>query len=237
MAQRALPYEYEIEESKAGLTAVWGLPAYLDLASATGFVQSIDRHLTIRGGDQGWTDRQMILSLVLLNLVGGDCVEDIDKLEADEGFCRIMRKVETHGLTRKGKRACKNRWRKERTRTFPSASAIFRYLGNFHNAEQEGLRVRGKAFIPASNGQLKALGKINAEMIRVGDRQETATLDMDATLSGTMKDNHLCSYTGEKAYQPLTTYWHERGLILHTEFRDGNVPAGYEQLRVLQGAL
>jgi len=84
---------------------------------------------------------------VLLNLVGGDCVEDIDKLEADEGLCRILRKVELSGLTRKEKKARKKRWRKERTRTFPSASAIFRYLSQFHNAEQEKLREKGKAFV------------------------------------------------------------------------------------------
>jgi len=53
MAQRALPYEYEIEEGKAGLTAMGGLPTYLDLASATGFLRSIDGHLKIRTGDQG----------------------------------------------------------------------------------------------------------------------------------------------------------------------------------------
>jgi hypothetical protein len=237
MAQRALPYEYEIEESKAGLTAFGGLPTYLDLATATGFLKSIERHLRIRTGAQGWTDRQMIVSLVLLNLVGGDCVEDIEKLEGDEGFCQVMRKVEMHGLRRREKRAIKKRWRKERTRTFPSASAIFRYLENFHNAEQEKLRVKGKAFIPASNEHLKVFGKINAEMISLGGREETATLDMDATIAATMKGDALNSYKGEKAYQPLTTYWHEKGLILHTEFRDGNVPAGHEQLRVLQEAL
>lgn len=111
MARRALPYEYEIEDSKTGLTSFGGLPTYLDLALATGFLKAIDGGLKIRNGDQGCTDRQMILSLVLLNLVGGDCVEDIDKLEADEGFCRIMRKVEMHGLTHRGKRALRKRWR------------------------------------------------------------------------------------------------------------------------------
>lgn len=60
---------------------------------------------------------------------------------------------------------------------------------------------------------------------------------MDATIAATMKENALYSYKGEKAYQPLNTYWYERGLILHTEFRDGNVPAGHEQLRVLREAL
>jgi hypothetical protein len=179
----------------------------------------------------------MILSLVLLNLVGGDCVEDIEKLEADEGFCRVMRKVETHGLTRKEKKALKKRWRKERTRTFPSVSAIFRYLEGFHNGEQEKLRVKGKAFIPESNEYLKAFGKINAELIKMGEEEALATLDMDATLSATLKRSALFSYKGEQAYQPINTYWHERGLILHTEFRDGNVPAGHEQLRVLQEAL
>ena len=241
MAQKALPYEYEIEEGKSALTAFGGLPPYLDLASATGFLKSIDRHLRIRQrGDQGWTDRQMILSLVLLNLVGGDCVEDIDKLEADEGFCRVMRKVETHGLRRKEKRELKKRWRKGRTRTFPSASAIFRYLSEFHNAEAEKLREKGKAFIPESNGYLKALGAINKDLIEFEPRrktEETVTLDMDATLSETLKKDALYSYKGYQAYQPLNTYWHERGLMLHTEFRDGNVPAGHEQLRVLKEAL
>ena len=68
-------------KSKAGLTAFGGLPTYLDLASATGLLKAIDRYLRVRDGDQGWADRQMILSLVLLNLVGGSNVEDIEKLE------------------------------------------------------------------------------------------------------------------------------------------------------------
>jgi hypothetical protein len=240
MTQKRLPYEYEIEESKAGLTAFGGLPTYLDLASATGFLKSIDRHLRIRTGEQGWTDRQLILSGVLLNLVGGDCVDDIDKLEADEGLCRILRKVELHGLTRKDKKEIKKRWRKERTRTFPSASAIFRYLSQFHNVEQEKLREKGKAFIPESNGHLKALTLINRDLIGFEPKnktEETATLEMDATLSGSFKKDALFSYKGYQAYQPINTYWYERGLMLHTEFRDGNVPAGHEQLRVLKEAL
>jgi hypothetical protein len=238
MTQRGLPYEYEIEDGKAGLTAFGGLPTYLDLIAATGFQKAIDKHLNIRRGDQGWTDRQMVLSLVLLNLAGGDCIEDMEKLERDEGFCRILRKVEERGLTRKERRGLKNRWRKGRNRTLPSASAIFRYLGNFHNSEQEKLREKGKAFIPAANEYLKGLSGINGELISFeAANDETATLDMDATIAATFKENALYSYKGDKSYQPLNTYWYERGLILHTEFRDGNVPAGYEQVRVLKEAL
>lgn len=238
MAQRGLSYEYEIEEGKSGLTALGGLPTYLDLASATGLLNSIDRHMNVCTGEQGWTDRQMVMSLVLLNLAGGDRVEDINKLEGDEGFCRILRKVEEQGLTRKERREQKRRWRKGRNRTLPSASALFRYLENFHDAEQEKYRQEGKAFIPKANENLKALGRINKELIGFErSREETATLDMDATLSATWKNQALYSYKGDKAYQPLNTYWYERGVILHSEFRDGNVPAGHEQRRVLQEAL
>ncbi|HDH33932.1 MAG TPA: IS1380 family transposase, partial [Nitrospirae bacterium] len=128
MAQKVLPYKYEIKEEKTGMTALGGLPTYLDLAAATGLMKSIDRNLKIRRGDQGWTDRQMVMSLVMLNLAGGDCVGDIEKLEGDEGFCRIVRKVETYDLNRKEKALMKKRWRKGRKRTLPSASSMFRYL-------------------------------------------------------------------------------------------------------------
>jgi hypothetical protein len=238
MAQRVLPYEYEIEEGKSGLTAMGGLPTYLDLATATGFLGAIDRHMKIRTGEQGWTDRQMIMSLVLLNLAGGECVEDMEKLEADAGFCRILRKVEEHGLTRKARRETKKRWRRGRSRTLPSASALFRYMGNFHDAEQEKLREKGKAFIPEANEHLRALARLNGTLSGFEPvTHDTATLDMDATLSRTLKKKALFSYKGEQSYQPINTYWYERGVIVHTEFRDGNVPAGHEQLRVLKEAL
>ena len=82
---------------------------------------------------------------------------------------------------------------------------------------------------------LLALERINADLIAAVDKQnpaDQATLDMDATLVETQKKDALFSYKGFKAYQPLNTYWAEKGLVLHTEFRDGNVPAGHEQLRV-----
>jgi hypothetical protein len=67
--------------------------------------------------------------------------------------------------------------------------------------------------------------------------EKEATLDTDATLVETQKREALFSYDGYKAYQPLNVWWAEQALILHSEFRDGNVPAGYEQLRVFQEAL
>ena len=64
-----------------------------------------------------------------------------------------------------------------------------------------------------------------------------ATLDMDATLIETHKKEALYCYKKYQAYQPLTTYWAEADQIVHSEFRDGNVPAGHQQLRVLRESL
>ena len=121
-----------------------------------------------------------------------------------------------------------------------SLSDIPVYLEAFHDSEQEKAREKGTAFIPEPNEHLRGFGLISADMAGFANRQsaqETATLDMDATLSATNKAEAFYCYQGYKSYQPLNTWWAEQGIILHTEFRDGNVPAGYEQLRVLKEAL
>jgi hypothetical protein len=53
-------------------------------------VSSIQQHLKVKEKSQGWADSQMVMSLVLINLAGGDCVDDLKILEADEGFCTIF---------------------------------------------------------------------------------------------------------------------------------------------------
>ncbi|MCD6571421.1 MAG: IS1380 family transposase [Deltaproteobacteria bacterium] len=240
MAQGILPFKYETEKNTTGMTALAGLPVYLDLAQVIGLSKSIEKHLQVRKGGQGWTDSQIVLSIVLLNLAGGDCIDDIKILEADDGFCEVLKKAEMHGLKRKVRRALLRRWRKEKTRAVLSASSIFRYLARFHDIEQEKLRQPGKAFIPTPNEHLQGFVEINKELAAFSNSQDsesTATLDMDATLVSTNKIDALFSYKGYKAYQPLNTWCFEHGIILHTEFRDGNVPAGFEQLRVFKDAL
>ena len=240
MSQGRLPFQYEEERRESGMTALGGLPVYLDLADMMGMGDAIERHVHVREGGQGWSDRQVVMSLILLNLAGGDCVDDLRVMEGDEGFCRVMRGVELHGMKRRERRALQRRWRKERRRAVPAPSSVFRYLEAFHDEEQEELRVEGRAFIPAMNEHLRGLAGVNRELMGFAQRhnpQETATLDTDATLVETHKREALWCYKHFKSYQPLNVWWAEQEMVLHTEFRDGNVPAGYEQLRVFQEAL
>jgi hypothetical protein len=204
MAQGLLPYKYEEARDHAGMTALAGLPIYLDLASVLGIGDCIRAHLRVRESGQGWTDEQTVLSLILLNLAGGDCVEDMKILEKDEGFSKVLSRVETKGITRRERRAMERRWRKECHRSVPSPSALFRYLEAFHDPEEEKKREPGKAFIPASNEHLQGLREVNRDFVASIQRRHVereATLDMDPhwwrlrrrRLCSAMRDTKLIS--------------------------------------------
>ena len=240
MKQGVLPFQYQQENGSPGMTALSGLIIYLELLHASGLKSSIERHVGLREYGQGWTDSQIVNSLILLNLAGGESVVDLDILEKDAGFCRVVREVETWGMGRRERRALEERWRVERRRSLPSESAVFRYLEMFHDAGEEARREAHRAFIPSPNEALRGLHQVNADLlgfVQSRSPQREATLDMDATLVETHKQEALYSYKKYRAYQPLTTYWAEAELIVHSEFRDGNVPAGHQQLRVLTEAL
>lgn len=240
MAQGVLSFNYEGEKSKSGMTGLGGLPVYLDMAHVMGLNRSVAKHIGVRRESQGWTDAQMITALIMLNLAGGETVEDLRVLEADEGFCKVLERVELQGLRRRERRELMRRWRKQKKRSVPSPTAAFRYLEAFHDPDQETKRQEGKAFIPASKEDLQGFCKVNGDFlsfVQANRKESVATLDMDATLVETNKESAKYCYKGFKAYQPLNTWWAEQGVIVHTEFRDGNVPAGFEQLRVFKEAL
>lgn len=238
--QGILSYRIEGETASADMTGLSGLGPYLDLMCGSGLIASMRRNVEVCDGDQGWTDAQIITSLILLNLAGGECVDDLERLNADKGLAKLLRQCERHGLSRPARRELERRWRKARTRSVASASAARRYLLGFHDEKQEKLRIAGKAFIPAPNPNLLGLRRVNADLLALAQRlekQRIATLDVDATLIDTSKTEALYCYKRFLAYQPLNVYWAEMGTVVHTEFRDGNVPAGYQQTRVLTEAL
>jgi hypothetical protein len=232
MPQGLLGFQYEREKKEKGLTVFGGIGPYLDLFKALGVARLLDREVGMSQGDQGYRDSEIGIALILLNIVGGECVEDIDRLELDEGLRRLYRK-----LIRK--RKCDDRRFRRRTeRVFPSASVIFRYLERFSDGG-EGLQ--GEAMIPAGvlekqrlfcSLNRKVVGRFQGYM-----PERVATIDQDGTLVETYKELALYGYKGYKAYHGLNAYWFEQKLMMHTEFRPGNVPANRDLLRPLKEAL
>ena len=195
MKQGLLAFQYEQEKGSTGMTGLSGLMTYLELMQAAGLRSSVERHVRLRECGQGWTDSQIITSLILLNLAGGESViRPGGLLEKDAGLCRVLRHAETWGMGSRERRALKARWRVERLRSVPSESAVFRYLERFHDAGEEAMREAHRAFIPAPNGAMEGLGKVNADLagfVQSRSPQREATLDMDACLVETHKQEAL----------------------------------------------
>ena len=136
---------------------------YLDLIKASGLGAAIRRHVRAAGG-QGWLDIQMVLAVIFLNLAGGDCVEDIERLERDGGFSAILRAIEKDLLSRAERRSLKSRWRRERERATPSPSALSGWLERFHDPDSPKA-VAGTAFIPAVTEELRGLWRVNQALL------------------------------------------------------------------------
>ena len=253
MAQGILPFKYVESKKSQSMTNFSGLFPYVELLHRMGFFESVSRYVGVHQGDQGWLDSQILLHLLLLNLSGGDCPEDIERLESDKGLCKGIMQLEKRLLGVKSAREINRRFRgrKGRQRCFASPNALRTYMEKFHNEKGEEDRVWGEAYIPVSNEYLEGLSKLNAEFLSFmqlnsdsdsdsgeeGRDTETATLDGDATLVASEKSEAMYCYKKYPGYQPLNIFWHEQKMVAHSEFRDGNVPAGHELKRVLCEAL
>ena len=188
MKQGTLSFQYEEEKRTGGTTGLGGLGVYVEMAQAMGLRGWVERHVGVRAGGQGWRDSEVVMALVLLNLAGGESVGDVEVLEKDEGFCRILRQAEGYG---KGglreRRGEGRRWRRGRRRGVPSASAVFRYLEGFHEAGEEGRREAHRAFIPVANGALRGLWKVNGDMVgfvqrHEGQREATQAFNLNSAM-------------------------------------------------------
>ena len=96
-----MSFQYEVEKKPGGMTAFAGLPTYLGFGYLMGMARAIGKRVKIQCGDQGWSDVQTVMSLVLLNLAGGEGLSDLDILAGDEGFAQILREYEGFGKSRK----------------------------------------------------------------------------------------------------------------------------------------
>lgn len=84
---------------------------------------------------------------------------------------------------------------------------------------------------------LTGLERVNNHMVIEGlrrDKRTEYTLDVDAVVIESEKEDAQWTYKKEKGYQPLLGFLFEPGLLIKDEFRDGNVPAGSRIKELLQ---
>jgi hypothetical protein len=213
-----LPYTVEVVDDDAGVTAYAGLPLVVETMRTLRVSEQLDEQLGIRQRNNGATDAQKAEAVVLVMAAGGRCLSDIEKLRSDKGLERLL------GYA------------------LPSEQVLWNYFNAFHDEEllveaRNRLRPGEVAFIPGENGALRALGRINvklAQTVATRNGLTCATLDHDATVCESHKLEAKAHYKGGRGYQPAVLYYVEADQVMCDEFRDGNVPAGMENLRLIQ---
>jgi hypothetical protein len=181
----------------------------------------MQEHVRVKQRQRGYDEATFVESFVILNAAGGECVEDFERLRGDPGLAEMI----GHGL--------------------PSPRAALEFLQAFHQEEKIAAAKQQRlpqqiAYIPEETSALEGLGKVNRDLVqRFGERvpdQRIATVDQDATIIESHKQQALCTYEGVRGYQPMLAAWAESGLVLADQFRDGNVPAQMEPLEVARRA-
>ena len=232
-------YYIDSKVDPSAVTNYGGLFPYLDLMLLSHLPKLAQECL---GGhnQRGWHPAEHIAALLALNLTGGDCVDDLEKLESDAGISLYMGQIaRALGIE-------KRRFTRGGARSIPSLTSIREWLDQFHNGEEEAHRGYGEAYVPSANEALRGLRSLNREFVtgafdlyKRSGRGEVgrATLEIDATYIETQKRDALRCYKQFNAYSGLTVRWCETGLVIRDEFRDGNVPAGYRNREALEEAI
>src|SRR5271169_4558356 len=216
-----LLFDIDPEPIEETLTALGGIPLVVQAFRSLGLPQSVQEHVPVKERERGYDEAPFVESFVILNAAGVEGPEDFKRLRADPGRAEMI----GHEL--------------------PSPAAALQFLYAFHAdekiAEAQQRRLPEQiAYIPEETRPLEGLGQVNRDWVqRCGERcpdQRIATVDQDATIIESHKQQALPTYEGKRGYQPMLAVWAETGLVLADQFRDGNVPAMMAPLNVAQAA-
>ena len=193
-----------------------GASALIEAYRRYGVGEVANRALPRKRNAKGLSQGQMTESFVLLSALGGECIEDIEKLRQDKGLETML------GYQ------------------IPAAETARQWLDKFHDEGLMAGQPEQGAFIPVESAPLAGLREPNRQVIwsyieKMKPGQEV-TLDVDAHLVETTKANAFYCYDGRKAFQPIEVEWAETGLVLAEEFRQGNVLAGTDMKRIVDEA-
>ena len=220
-AEGELLFQLDPEPLQECVTAYAGIPLFVQAMRSLDVPGHVKRHLQIKQRQRGLDEASYVESFLVLNALGGECLDDFDRLREDEGLAEML----GHQV--------------------PSPEAARKFLYQFHCEEklqqaQQELPAGQVCYIAEESAPLRALAQVNQELVQeVGRRcaeQKIATVDLDTTIIESWKKEAQPTYQGIRGYQPMMALWAEMDLVLADEFRDGNVPAQMQPLPVAQRA-
>jgi Transposase DDE domain group 1 len=211
-----LPFEIDGAIDPSLVTGRAGVPLVIELFRHLGVATMIDAQVVVKQRQRGLPPSQLVESLIALWTSGGDRCQDLTTLREDQALATLL------GYP------------------LPAATTVRDFLEAFH-VEGGPLWAAGpQATIPEESAPLAGLGQANRRLVagvQRGAAADTATLDVDATLVESHKDTATIAYDGTRGYQPVLVLWAEQDVIVADQFRDGHVPAGCGNVRVLEQAV
>lgn len=197
-------------------TAFGGVGLLVELNRQSGASDTAEQALPKKRSSHGLRQWETVESFVLLSALGGECLDDMERLREDEGLEVLV-----------GYKP-------------PAPETARQWLDRFHEEDLMTERPAQGSFLPAESGGLEGLRTVNNRVVEAYVEAKRpgkdVTLDVDAHLVETSKVNAQYCYEGYKAYQPMVVCWAETGLVLRDEFREGNVPASKDIRRVVDEA-
>jgi hypothetical protein len=210
-----LKFEIDTELEPSLLTPRAGIPSLIEAYRLSGTAAVIDAKIRFKTRKRGLSASEMVESHLALWAAGGERAEDFDRLREDKALVALL----GHEL--------------------PAAQTARDFLAAFHEDDLPLLQ-DGKASVPSESTALQGLAAANTELVldlQCRKPQKIATLDIDATIIHSSKKAAKRAYDGERGYQPVLVLWAEQDVIVADEFRDGNVPAGMGNLRIIKKAV
>jgi hypothetical protein len=211
-----LPFEIDDAIDPTLVTGRAGVPLVIELFRQLGVARAVDTHVAVKQRQRGLEPSQLVESLLALWTSGGDRCQDLTTLREDRALACLL------GYA------------------LPAATTVRDFLEAFHVEDGPLWSAGPQAAIPLESAPLRGLGQANRTLIAAlqrGAREASATLDVDGTIVESHKDAATVAYDGTRGYQPIVVLWAEQDVILHDQFRDGHVPAGCGNVRVLEQAV
>jgi hypothetical protein len=212
--QTRLPYELDGTAEDARLTAYGGVPLVIEAFRVSGAARVLDEAVAIKRRKRGLMPSELTEGLLALWAAGGERCEDLASLREDAALALLL----GHAI--------------------PASQTARDFLDAFDEPALplwEGDRAR----VPGEGERLRGLAAANRRLIGfLQERapQATATLDIDATILESHKRAARPIDDGRTGYQPVIALWAEQDVVLADEFRDGNVPAGSGNKRLVERA-
>lgn len=215
---KQIDVKFQSEKERAqGYSPFGGAFLVGDIVKKFGLRDAIDRCIGARRAGSGvkYTDSAYVMSLVLMQIIGGDTVDDLQILRDDPAIREILGAIP-------GRTSCHN------------------YLSAFVDEAEESKRGQGSSVLLAPCPHLKGFDELTRHylsLIPAFEGIESVTLDQDATFIPCGVRGALYNYKSEKSFQALNTYCAQYDMMIRSEFRGGNVSPGYQQLSQLKQSL